>query len=269
MKPTLLFCSLVGLSLLLAACGAKPTLPAQPTPVPPTAAETLAPGTPSVTPSATQDLCTQANLPESVKIVNTYVKLFTQYTSLSYQTPKGALPVLISSMKSIRDALQAQSVPPCLIALKQYALLYMNSAIQTETTFASQPTPDAAAFAAGSAQARKYNDQYAVELARLLGVTLGAPTETPAAAQLTDTPTVTTVVNPGPNPLNLHVSPSLTSESIGLLNANQIATALARSSDGDWVQIEVPSQAGTKAWVYASLVQYTSGDPNALPVVTP
>ncbi len=263
MKSTLLSCSLLSMSLLLAACGAK--APSS-TPVATTAAGTAAPSVPSVTPSATPDLCAQASLPESVKIVNTYVHQFDNYSSLSVQVPASQLPQLIASMKGIRQALGDQGVPPCLTSLKHYALQYMDTVIQTVTGF--QAKPDINALNAGIEQARKYNDQYAGELASLLGVTLGAPSGTPAA-EVTDTPSAITVTNPGPNPLNLHVSPSLTSQSIGLLNANETATALGKSANGEWIQIEVPGQAGTRAWVYASLVQYTSGDPNVLPVATP
>ncbi len=262
MKSTLLVCLLAALVALLAACGSTPP---QPTSVPPTA-QAQSTTAPAATPSATPDLCTQARLPESVKIVNTYVQQFDNYSSLSVQVPPAQLPQLTAAMKSIRQALQQQAVPPCLTDLKHFALQYMDTVIQTVVGY--QTKPDINSLNTGIEQARKYNDQYAIELARLLGVTLGAPSET-AVAQVTDTPGVTTVVNPGPNPLNLHVSPSLTSQSIGLLNANQPAAALGKSSNGEWIQIEVPGQAGVRAWVYAALVQYTSGDANALPVATP
>ncbi len=263
MKSPLLFCSLAALSVLLAACGSNSP---QQTSVPPTVAQSLSTALPAVTPSATADACTQATLPESVKIVNTYVHEFDNYSSLAVQVPPAQLPQLIVAMKGIRQALQQQGVPPCLTDLKHFGLQYMDAVIQTVEGYAAKP--DINSLNAGIDQARKFNDQYAIELARLLGVTLPAPSET-TVAQATATAGVTTVVNPGPNPLNLHVSPSLTSASIGLLNANQAATAVGKSSNGEWIQIEVPGQSGTKAWVYASLVQYTSGDGSVLPISTP
>ncbi len=262
MKSTLLVFLLAALGTLLAACGSASPQPTGVTPA--TQAQSTTP--PPATPSATPDLCTQGNLPHSVRIVNTYVQQFDNYSSLSVQVPPAQLPQIVAAMKSIRQALQQQAVPPCLTDLKHFALQYMDTVIQTVVGYEAKP--DINSLNAGIEQARKYNDQYAIELARLLGVTLGAPTET-SVAQLTETPGVTTVVNPGPNPLNLHVSPSLTSQSIGLLNANETATALGKSSNGEWIQIDVPGQAGVRAWVYASLVQYASGDGSALPVATP
>lgn len=262
MKTPLFFALAICLSLLLSACAAnQPTQPASPAPAS-QAAATL----PPVTPSATPDLCTQAQLPETVKAVNTYVRQFDNYSSLSVQVPAPQLPQMISAMKQIRQALQQQLVPPCLTDLKHYALQYMDTVILTVVTFQANPNIDS--LNTGIQQARDYNDQYALELARLLGVTMAPENETPAA-QATPTPGGATVVNPGPNPLNLHVAPSLTSESIAMLEANQSAMALGKSANGEWIKIEVPGKAGTSAWVYASLVQYASGDASVLPVATP
>jgi hypothetical protein len=266
MKRIPVFSSLLITALLLVACGSKP---APPTAEGPTATgNTAVPSGPTVTPSATPDLCTQDQMADTVKIVNTYVYQFVNYSSLSIQVPPAQLPQMVASMKAIRQALQQQIVPPCLTDLKHYALQYMDAVIQTETTYMSQATPDKLAFEAGRQQALKYNDQYAIEMARLLGVTLAPQNATPAA-QESSTPAGAVVFNPGPNPLNLHRAPSLTSESIGMLEANASAKAIGRSSNGEWIQVEVPGQPGARAWVYASLVQYTSGDASVLPVATP
>lgn len=266
MKKILIFSCLLITALLLVACGSKPV--AATSEAPTTAGNTSVPTEPPVTPSATPDLCTQEQLPETVKIVNTYVYQFVNYSNLSIQVPPAQLPQMLASMKAIRQALQQQIVPPCLTDLKHFALQYMDAVIQTETTYMSQATPDKAAFDAGRKLALQYNDQYAVELARLLGVTLAPQNATPAA-QVTPTQAGAVVFNPGPNPLNLHRAPSLTSESIAMLEANASAKAIGRSSNGEWIQVELPGQPNTRAWVYASLVQYTSGDANILPVATP
>lgn len=263
MKKSLFFFAVITLSMLLSACGSKPPQPVTATTA---AAGTVEATLPAVTPSATPDLCTQAQLPETVKIVNTYMKQFGNYSSLSVQVPGAYLPQLITTMKSIRQALQQQPVPPCLTDLKHYALQYMDTVVLTVVSF--QANPNLESLNAGIEQARSYNDQYALELARLLGVTLAPENVTPVAAN-TPAPAGATVMNPGPNPLNLHVAPSLTSESIAMLDATQSANAIGKSSNGEWIQIEVPGKPGTRAWVYASLVQYTTGDPGTLPVATP
>ncbi len=91
----------------------------------------------------------------------------------------------------------------------------MDTYIQTFLAFESNASSDV--LNAGVAQANQYHDQYTLELARLLGITIVAPSvtptipTTPAAAGTMPAPGAITVINPGPNPINLHVSASLTS----------------------------------------------------------
>jgi hypothetical protein len=275
MNRYLLSALLCGLSMVLAACGAvSPQLgptaiptasPVLPTPSPaPVSLATLTPlsGTPlsAVTPSA--DMCTAENLPKTVNLVNTYMIQFGNYESLAQAVVQSQLPLVIKAMQGIRNAAASQAIPPCLADLKTYALKHMDTVLQTLDAFRSNPNKQALPTAIKQAQ----NDygQYTTELARLMGPVAGAPGTQPAKTQPS-----TMVLNPGPNPLNLHVSPSLTSQTIGVLNASETAMVLGKSSNGEWVQIEVPGQNGQKAWVYASLVEYLSGNPNALPVATP
>lgn len=260
--------AIVSLSFVLAACS-----PA--TPKPSTGAPSAtAPSTPAAVAaaSATPDLCSPENLPNSAKIVNNFVRQFDVYAVLAQTTKtQPQLGQAITAMQAIRQNANAYVVPPCLTDLRRYALLYMDSVIQTMLAF--QVKPQVETLNAGIQQARDYNDQYAAELARLLGVTVepNVTPGTPVAAQPgeTTTPLVVTILNPGPNALNLHVSPSLTSQAIGVLDANLSATALGKSSNGEWIEVQVPNQPGKTAWVYASLVQFTSGDQGVLAVATP
>jgi SH3 domain-containing protein len=268
MKKSLPLYALLGIILLASACGAKPSAP---TAVPAAGSQTAEAPATSEIPTATPDLCSQENRGESVKIVNTYVHQFDNYAALATTVGPAQLKQLLTTMQAIRATAQLQPVPPCLTDLKHYALLYMDTVIQTLVEF--QTKPDIKTLNAGILQARQYNDQYAAELARLLGVTL-EPNATTAAqagtpAGVASTRVVPMVLNPGPNPLNLHVSPSLTSQAVGVLNASETATAVGKSQGDEWIQIEVPGEPGKLAWVYASLVQYVSGDTNMLPVATP
>jgi hypothetical protein len=274
MKKTLFVCFLTGLSVVLAACGpstaqtaAPATQPASPVAGAPTGGTVISLA--QVTPSA--DMCSPANLPDTVNIVNTYMVQFDNYATLASTLVQSQLPRILTAMQGIRDALQAQAIPDCLTALKTYGRQYMDAVIKTLEDF--KVKPDSQSLAAGILKARSYSDQYAAEKVRLLGLPQaganGSPAPGSTEAAGTPAPAGAMIINPGPNPLNLHVSPSLTSQSIGVLNASDSAPALGRSSNGEWVQIEVPGQVGKKAWVYASLVQYISGDPNTLPVATP
>mgnify|MGYP005814615525 CR=1 FL=1 len=276
MKKTALLASILLASLLLPACGSQTAQAPSP-----------APGTlsPAIPPSATPDLCTQASMPETVQIVNDYVKEFDKYASQAvhiYPTPNSPypavgvpmeqLPQITAWMKGIRQALLDQAVPPCLTSLKQHALQYMDTVVLTLVTYGS--SHDLETLNAGISLSAYYNDRYANEMANLLGVTLAAPDETPIAQETptpaaTSTPAVITVLNPGPNPLNLRVAPSLTAQAVAVLHANESATAVGRTANSEWVRIEMPAQPGSTAWVYASLLQFTGGNIEDLPVVTP
>ena len=268
MKKNLPLYALLGIILLASACGVKPPTP---TAVPAAVSQTAEATAPLEIPTATADLCSQENIGGGVQMVTTYVHEFDKYATVSIHLGPIQLAQELTTMQAIRATAQLQPVPPCLTDLKHYALLYMDAVIQTLVEF--QAKPDINSLDAGIFEAGQYNDRYEIELARLLGVTL-APSATTAAQAgtpegVTTTPVVPMVLNPGPNPLNLHVSPSLTSQAVGVLNASETAKAVGKSQGDEWIQIEVPGEPGKLAWVYASLVQYTSGDTNMLPVVTP
>ncbi len=260
--------SFSALSILLAACATAP-LPALSPSATPAPSATPSPAGP-LTP--TPDLCSEANLPATAKFVNAYVYQFDKYATISPTVPQSQLPQIITAMQAIRKAASDQAVPPCVTDLKHYALLYMDTTVQTLISF--QANPKIETLTAGIQQSKKYNDQYAAELARLVGVTLAAPSGTglPGAGTKpaqTPTPEVAMVMNPGPNALNLRVLPSLTAQAVASLDANLSTKVLGRSADGEWLLVEVPGKPDQKAWVYASLVQFTSGDPGKLPIATP
>lgn len=227
---------------------------------------------PTATASPTPDPCSSANLPSAVAQVNNLMRQFDDYSTLASNTPQTQLVQVIPAMQAIRRAAEDQAVPSCLRNLKQLQLLHMNITIQTLLAFQSNAKADT--LNAGIAQARQYHDQYTLELARLLGLTVVAPPSATAGAQTpqsanTPSPTTFVVVNPSPNPLNLHISASLTSQTIGTLATGQSTVALGKSATGEWILIEFPGQPGQNAWVYSSLVQFSSGDLASLPVVTP
>lgn len=259
-KNTLLLFFIVAL-LFLSACGKSiPSVNATPLP--------------SITP--TPDPCATNNLSASIKPVNDLTRQFDDYASLASNTPQSQLVQVIPPMQAIRRSAEDQVVPSCLVQMKKYQLAYMDTFLQTLLAFESNA--NSSILNGGAVQAKLYHDQYTLEVARLLGITVVvpptniAPVTTPNAHQ---TPSATpssvaiTVSNPGPNPINLHVSASLTSQTIGTFNVGSLATAIAKSSAGDWVLIQIPNQPGKTAWVYASLVKFSGGDINSLSVATP
>ena len=77
-----------------------------------------------------------------------------------------------------------------------------------------------------------------------------------------------TVSNPGPSSVNLRVAPDLSSAVVGLFVVNASAVVLAQSTDGKWVQIEIPEKPGENGWLFLQPVTL-SGALDSIPVATP
>ncbi len=227
--------------------------------------------TPSVTP--TLDPCSSANLPLAVRPVNDLMRQFDDYAALAQSTPQSQLVQVIPPLQTIRRAAENQAVPACLKQLKVDQLSYMDTLIQTLLAFDANASSDV--LKGGAAQAQQYHNQYVIEWARLLGLTVVVPPSvtpgTPQAPGKTSTPapSAITITNPGPNPINLHASASLTSTTVGTMNVGASAVAVGKTAAGDWVLIQVPGQSGKTVWLYATLIKFASGDINSLPVTTP
>jgi hypothetical protein len=95
----------------------------------------------------------------------------------------------------------------------------------------------------------------------------------PVAIQAdTPFPTVTgTPVGPiifVPNQVNVRTCPSTNCDLVGVLITGQQASAIGRSSGGEWIQIIYPGVPGNVAWVYSAFVVLDSGQ-SLLPIVEP
>ncbi len=227
--------------------------------------------------SATLDPCNLVNIPGEAGKVNALMRQFDDYSSLAFGTPQSQLLQIIPQMQDVRRAAEDQSVPACLNDLKQLQLLHMQVVLDTLTAFQANRT-NAEAVNAGIEEARKYHDQYTVELGRVLGVTVVVPPsatagplpspEPPATAAATVAAAIT-VTNPGPAAVNLRAGASADAAAVGTLDVGQTANVFAKSPGGDWFLIEAPTDPGHGAWAYAPLLQVNGGDPASLPVVTP
>jgi hypothetical protein len=78
-------------------------------------------------------------------------------------------------------------------------------------------------------------------------------------------PTVTgTPVGPiiiVPDQVNVRTCPSTNCDLVGVLIAGQQASAIGRSSGGEWIQIIYPGVPGNVAWVYSAFVITPTVDP--------
>jgi hypothetical protein len=245
-------------SLTLAACGgpAKPTATVEPV--------TITRPTP--------DPCAPENLPEEVEKIHRVMREFDDESLLASNTPVDGLNPSISTLQRIRREAEDQPVPACLVRLKGLQLAHMSTVINTLLGFLSGS--DQTALNQSVALARQQHDEYALELANLLGLTVIAPTVTtpiPGASEgelpsFQGEPVL--VFNPGPAAVNLRAQPDLNAEYLGILDIGATTMAVGRNADGSWIEIAVPDQPGVTVWVFTGLIQL-SGSPDALPVTSP
>ena len=242
------------LAVLITACGGE-TIPPTPTTTP----------MPAITP--TLDMCSEANLPGEVEKVNSLMREFDDYATLASNTPQAQLVVVIPELQRVLRNAEEQAVPECLAPLKDLQVTHMSLVVQTLLAFMGNS--DANLVNAGIAKARDVRVQYDIEMARLLGITLVAPSPAPSQAPLEPTATPTPLVtNPGPNELNLRTAPDFNAPAPDVLAVQATAPAIGKTADSLWIQIEVPNKPGTTAWVYATNVELSISI-EQLPVVTP
>lgn len=236
-------------ALALASCGGSPEVPT---------------ATATVVVSPTIDACLPQYKIVIADRVNLHMREFDDASTLASSLNKDALPGAVSELQRIRRVAENEPVPSCLDKLKSAQVAHMNAVINTLMGFLN--SAPAAELQNGINEARKLHDEYAVELASVLGVTVvvkptSAATAPPAATQATGL----SILNPGPDAVIMYASPDLAAGGVATLAAGQTAVAFGQTADAQWVQAEIPGVPGQKAWVSAALVQ-VSGQ---LPVVNP
>lgn len=165
------------LAVLLSACGNTP--PAAVDNVGNTPVATSAP-----TMTNTPDPCGPENREAEVQNIHKYMREFDDASSLAASRPREQLADAIAELQRIRRESEDQPTPSCLVDLKTYQISHMNSVINTLMAFMSGT--DQQAVDQGIALAREQHDQYTLELARLLGLTIEPATVVPPP---TETPT--------------------------------------------------------------------------------
>lgn len=145
-------------------------------------------------PTFTPDPCSPENVKPIALEINRHARAFDDLSVLAQNTPRENLAPIISQLQDIRRQAEDFVGPACVAKLQEYQLSYMNMFINTLVGLYSSLTTqltdnDVNMINQGMAQAVEYHNQYLIELARLLGVTL-APTVTapPAVVPATATP---------------------------------------------------------------------------------
>ncbi len=169
-------------TILLAGCGGFLT-PATTASTEPPATEPLATEIIPTTITTTPDLCSAEHLGTEVAKVHRHIREFDDASILASNMPREQLSSSIAELQRIRREAEDEKVPPCLGNLQAYQILHMNSVINTLIAFiggTEQQVLDQ-----GIAIARQQHDQYTLEYARILGITIVPataiilPSETP------------------------------------------------------------------------------------------
>jgi hypothetical protein len=159
--------SIVGLIALLAGCGGTPAAI-------PAATETkqvMIPTTePTLVLSSTPDLCSPKQIEAEVQKVHRHMREFDDASILASNLPLQELSGPIADLQKIRREAEDEQIPTCLTDLKKYQIAHMNTVIGTLVAFLAGT--DKKTLETNIAIAREQHDQYTLELARLLGLTV-------------------------------------------------------------------------------------------------
>jgi hypothetical protein len=170
-KELLLIISTLVLTLALVGCGTPPSTPQTPNVAPATETESVPP-----TDTVTPDPCSPGQIEAQVQKVHRHMREFDDASILASSTPREQLSGSIADLQRIRREAEDEPIPTCLTNLKTYQVQHMNSVISTLISFmggADQNNLDQ-----GISLARQQHDQYTLELARVLGLTV-VPATTP------------------------------------------------------------------------------------------
>lgn len=205
----------------------------------------------------TPDVCSVEFLPGEVEKIHKFMREFDDASLIATNAPRDHLPTIISEMQRIRRSAGYHVVPPCLADLKQIQLAHMNTVIETMVAFLGGADPEI--LSQGILLSRQQHNQYAIEYARLLGLTVVVrATETPVVLA-TDVPTQTVVsayqaVNSGTEDVELHLEPFEDAPVVAILVAGGSIPVFSQSEDGIWLGVELPGTPSQIAWIQTSKV---------------
>jgi hypothetical protein len=218
---------------------------------------TQIPTTP-ITPSG--ESCAPQNIAPEIDKANQLMRAFDDWSQIATSTPKEKLGSVIANLQAIRRQTQDNPVSECLVKLKEYQLVYMETVVNTLLSFLSGS--NSTLLNQGVELARSQHDQYNAEVASLLSIDVvvtGTVTPTPVEAQQ--------VKNPGASPVNIREFPVDNASVLGILPPGKTVSALGKSLDGAWILVSIPDKPEKTGWIFASLLEIP--DASILPQVTP
>jgi hypothetical protein len=140
------------------------------------------------------NLCASGEIEAQVEKVHRHMREFDDAAAVASNATQGELNGPIAELQRIRREAEDEQIPNCLTDLKKYQIDHMNTVITTLFEFKSASNPqvfdcttidstEEESICGHIALAREQHDQYLLELARLLGLTV-----VPATAVDTPTP---------------------------------------------------------------------------------
>jgi hypothetical protein len=132
-------------------------------------------------PTPTSDPCSTDQIEAEVQKVHKHMREFDDASVLASKLPRDQVPGSVADLQRIRREAEDEEIPACLTNLKKYQVDHMNSVINTLLAFIDGS--DTKTLEQGIGIARQQHDQYTLELARLLGLTV-----VPATVPVLQTP---------------------------------------------------------------------------------
>jgi hypothetical protein len=173
------------LSLFLAGCGGVTPASVNTATLPPEEEETAPGATAAPALSTTPDPCSLPQLEAEVQKIHRHMREFDDASILASNMPREQLSDSVADLQRIRREAEDEQIPDCLLSLKTHQVDHMNSVIDTLVAFMGGT--DQQTLEQGIAVARQQHDDYTIELARLLGLTV-VPADTPVIIAPSDTP---------------------------------------------------------------------------------
>ena len=178
---------------VLAGCGNPPATPAAtdaPTEIEVEATSTDSTEEPTQStpePTETSDPCSMPQLEKEVQKVHSHMREFDDASALASSMPREQLSPSIADLQRIRREAEDELIPGCLNKLREIQVQHMNTVI--ETLLAFMRGIDQQTLEQGIALARQQHDQYLLEYARVVGLTVVPATFPPAPSETPTTPT--------------------------------------------------------------------------------
>ena len=173
---------------ILAGCGTPPAtaiVTEAPTEVEVEATSTESPVA-TAEPTETSDPCSMPQLETEVQEIHKHMREFDDASALASSMPREQLSSSIASLQRIRREAEDELVPGCLTRLKEIQVQHMNTVI--ETLLAFMRGIDHQTLEQGISLARQQHDQYLLEYARVVGLTV-VPATLPSPSETPTTPT--------------------------------------------------------------------------------